>query len=201
MSLDFAFGLLLAYKYWLFLPIAILIGGPVLALLAGALTSLGYLEPTPTYIMLLVCDLVPDTAYYFIGHSMNRKTFAEKYGKKIGLHHGRLDFIEKLWKEHTFKSMIISKWSYGLSGPLLMSAGLVKMSFRKYLIYTFTITMAQYVLLYWLGYTYGASYKMMAGYVHYFELLIILMLAITMIVYTFITRFIKTRFQKAEHLS
>lgn len=198
MSFEFALSILMTYKYWMFLPIAVTIGGPILALVAGILTSLGYLHPLATYAMLLVCDVVPDTIYYYIGASMDRKKFVERYGKRIGLHHGSIDFIERLWRDHTVKSMMVSKWAYGLSGPLLMSAGLVNMPFKRYISYSFTITMAQYIVLYWLGFTYGSSYKLLVGSIHSMEYIVAGAIGLTIVGYFVFTRFMRRFFMREE---
>ncbi len=198
MDPDYILNVLIAYKYWMFIPMALVVGGPVVALLAGLMTSLGYLAIVPTYAMLILCDLIPDTAYYFIGRQIHMDTFLSRYGKRMGMDAAGLKHIDTLWKKHTFKSMAFSKWAYGFSTPLLMSAGLVRLSFRKYLIYTLSITMVQYIILFCLGYYSGAEYHVLINHVHNIQYLVAGIMVAFIVGYLGFSLFIKRRFLREQ---
>ncbi len=198
MTSAFILQILITYKYWMFVPLALLVGGPVVALLAGLLTALGYLEIIPTYLMLLLCDLIPDTIYYLLGSRTNARAFLEKYGHTIGLGPKSVSRIDTLWKKHTFKSMIVSKWAYGFSLPLLMSAGVVRLPFYRYLIYTLSITMAQYVILFAIGYYSGESYEVLIGRIHYVEYVVAGVLIAVIIGYAVFSFVLRRRFLRDQ---
>lgn len=203
MTPDIILHILITYKYWIFVPMALLVGGPVVALLAGLLTSLGYLEILPTYGMLILCDLIPDTIYYLLGRHTNAGFFVEKYGKKIGLGEHGLSHLETLWRKHTFKSMLFSKWAYGFSTPLLMSAGMAHLPFRRYLLYTVSITIGQYIVLFALGYSSGASSIVLINRIHNVQYVIAGILAVIIVGYIGFSLFMKRRFlrEQQEHPS
>jgi membrane protein DedA with SNARE-associated domain len=198
MNPDIALHIIIAYKYWMFVPLAFLVGGPVVALLSGLLTSLGYLDPLATYGMLLLCDLIPDTLYYMLGRHTNVKSFVTRFGKKIGMSDGNLAGIEHLWMKHTFKSMIFSKWAYGFSTALLMSAGMVKLPFRKYLTYTLSITIVQYIILFFIGFYFGASYKTLVHSIQYIEYIVAGALVLVIVGYFAFSLYVKRRFLRSQ---
>lgn len=198
MNPDIVLHIIIAYKYWMFVPLALMVGGPIVALLSGLLTSLGYLDILPTYGMLLLCDLIPDTIYYSLGRHTNIKSFLAHYGKRIGITEKSFSKIENLWKVHTFKSMLFSKWAYGFSMPLLMSAGLIHLPFKRYLTYTLSITMAQYVILFVIGYYFGSSYKVLVHSIHYIEYIIAGALIAIIVGYIAFSLYIKRSFLREQ---
>ncbi len=145
-------ALLLAYKYWLLLPLAV-VEGPAVALIAGFLVSMGVLELVPTLLILILGDIIPDLTLYWLGKTGHQTRLVKKLGN-------RLDAVEHFWHEHTFKSMLLSKWAFGLSPALLMSAGLARLPLRRYLPTALFIAASNYSVLCFLGYKFGDSYRM-----------------------------------------
>src|SRR3989344_1342849 len=122
MTLEALTALLLAYRYWILLPIAI-VEGPFLALVVGSLTSFGYFDPLLAYFVLICGDFIPDTVLYLTGRWGKRAALIEKYGHKIGLSPERFALIERLWRDHPKKAMIMSKLALGLSGAFFVFSG------------------------------------------------------------------------------
>ena len=63
--------------------------------------------------------------------------------------------LRHLWHTHTVKAMMITKFSYGLSTPLLITAGLVHVSFNKFWKLSALLAFMQYSVLVGLGYFFG----------------------------------------------
>lgn len=157
-------NLLIAYKYWLLFPLAAL-EGPVVALLAGFLVYLGYLSFLPAYLLLLLGDLIPDTVYYYLGRYGDQKQLLQKYGAKHDFIIKNFNLVDNLWRDHGRKTMFLSKLAYGLSTIFLISAGLVKMPFKKFFSYAFPITVFQYGVIMLAGYYLGHSYALAEKYI------------------------------------
>lgn len=198
MTPETVLGIIIAYKYWMFVPLALMVGGPMVALLSGLLTSLGYLEILPTYGMLILCDLIPDTIYYMLGRHTNLKSFLERFGKRIGITEKSFVKIEQLWRTHTFKAMLFSKWAYGFSMPLLMSAGLARLPFRRYVGFTLSITMAQYIVLFVIGFYFGSSYKVLIHSIQYFEYVVGALVSLVIVGYIAFSVYIKRTFLRSQ---
>ncbi|MEI6191347.1 MAG: hypothetical protein WCP24_03225 [bacterium] len=168
-------SLIITYRYFILFPIAC-VEGPFLALIVGFLVHLGYLELLPSFLIMIFGDLIPDSIYFYIGRKGSEKKLMEKYGARLKGVAGSFSILEKLWSEHPRKTMFFSKLAYGLSIPFLISAGLVKMPFKKFIIYTIPATLFQYGLLIIVGYYLGKSYVLVAQYVKYGYILIAIIL-------------------------
>ncbi|HEY4487505.1 MAG TPA: hypothetical protein VI483_01935 [Candidatus Paceibacterota bacterium] len=151
MTVESLIELLLAYRYWILFPIAV-IEGPFLALLVGSLSALGYFDPFLAYLVLISGDFVPDTILYLTGRWGKRAALIEKYGHRMGITADRFAVIERLWREHPKKTMVMSKLALGLSGPFLVSAGLSGLSPRLYYSVAIPITLIQYAVSLFVGY-------------------------------------------------
>ena len=195
-----ALQLLLTYKYWILFPLACF-EGPVVALLAGFLVSLGYLNPFISYIILVFGDIIPDGLYYLTGRYGDPKKFIEKYGKHLGLKHSTFEAIEDLWHTHGKKTMLFTKFAYGLSTPFLISAGLVRLPVRRFFLYTISISMTQYIVLLVVGFYLGNSYRTMADYIGYAEIFVAVLGVAVITIYYFLRKRLKeelTEFEKFQ---
>lgn len=175
LSPDTLFNLLLAYRYWLLLPLAC-VEGPLVALLAGVLISTGHLAWIPTFGIMILGDFIPDTLFYWIGRLGHRQKFIRK---KLGQ---QLSTIEKLWHEHTFKSVFIAKWTAGIAPALLMTAGLSRISLWRFLSHALPVTAVTYGTLIVVGYNFGSSLQFIN---HSFELMQLTIAIAVVVVFLF----------------
>jgi len=184
--------LLTKYGYYILFPLAA-IEGPIVSLAVGFLIYLGYFQFLPAYTLLLLGDLIPDTIYYYVGRFGNKRKIIEKYGSHLNL-------IEKLWQEHGKKTMFLSKLAYGLSIPFLISAGLVKMPFRRFIFYAFPVTLFQYGVIMMLGYFLGHSYQIAERYIQYAYVIVAVVFIIFIIIYVFIVKYARKQIKKMEQI-
>lgn len=170
--MEQALHLLLAYKYAILLPLA-LIEGPSVAIVAGVLVSLGYLNFSISYFILIGKDMFVDSVYYFLGRYGEKKNLVARYGHKVGLTEVRFQYFKKLWTNHFLKTMFFSKLAYGVGVPMLISAGLSSIAAKKFFFFAFVIALLQYAGLMALGVYFGDSYMRIASYVKGAEVLLI----------------------------
>jgi len=183
-------SLLANYGYFILFPLAAF-EGPFVSLAVGFLMYLGYFQFLPALAVLVLGDIVPDIIYYYIGRFGNGKKLIEKYGAHLNL-------IEKLWREHGKKTMFFSKIAYGLSTPLLISAGLVKMPLRRFISYTVPISITLYTVIIIIGYYLGSSYQLAAKYINYAEIIIAIFFVIFVAVYVFSAKYARRQIEKME---
>ena len=150
--------LLLQYKYALILPLAIL-EGPILMTFCGFLLKLGYFELVPLYITLMAGDLIGDTFWYFIGYYY-AKPFLSRFGKFFSITEDSLHRAETLFRKHQDMILFISKLTMGFGFALvtLITAGMAKISFRKYIAYNVVGQLIWTGILLGVGYTFGNFY-------------------------------------------
>ena len=190
-------SLILTYRYFILFPLACF-EGPILALVVGFLIHLGYFDIVPAFLLMCAGDFFPDSFYYYIGHFGSQKKFLEKYGSRFKLITDHFPVIEKLWHEHTFKTMFFSKIAYGLSTPLLISAGLAKVPFKKFISHAFFITFIEYGLIMSLGYYLGYSYVYAAKYINLVGYIIALAFIVLIAIYIMIQKYTRRQIEKLE---
>ena len=87
----------------------------------------------PAFIILLIGDIIPDSIFYYIGYHGGKTGMVKKYVLDNELFKDHLNVIEKLWQEHPKKTMFFGKLAYGMALPFLISAGVVKMPYKKFI--------------------------------------------------------------------
>ena len=192
-------SLILTYKYLILFPLAC-IEGPILALVVGFLTHLGKFDIIPAFLLMCAGDFFPDIFYYYIGHFGDQKNFLEKYGTRFKIIKNNFPTIEKLWFDHSYKMMFFSKLAYGLSTPLLISAGLAKMPFRRFVYQALLVTFFQYSIILTLGYYLGYSYAYAAEYIKLTGLILAVVLVVFIYVYIRIQKYAKKEIEKLEKM-
>ena len=155
--MDGVIGLIIQYKYLILFPLAA-VEGPAVSLVAGLLASMGYLELVPAFCMILMGDFLPDIGYYLIGRHARSRPFFDRFTTERAFVAKHLPVLETLWHEHGRKTMVISKLAYGLSTPLLMSAGFTNMPANRYVAYVLPISLLKCMVIMGLGYALVQSY-------------------------------------------
>jgi len=186
-------ALLTAYRYWILFPLAF-IEGPVISLIAGLFVAQGTLSPLPTYAILCLGDIIPDMLYFGIGRLSHSVRFLSYFVRRFGFSGERLIAVEHLWQRHTFKSVLIAKWAYGLSTPLLMTAGLARLSTKKFILHIIPIVLTQYAILLVVGYYFGSSYQVINTYIQDAGWFIAIAVVIFIILYFYASRYAKRLF-------
>ena len=182
--MEHVFDLLVTYRYWLLIPFSIL-EGPIVSVIAGVLVKLGYFTFVLAYIVLIIGDIISDIIHYYMGHWGNR-IFLEKYVSKLSVLGKNIDAITHLWVVHPKKMMFLSKLAYGISGPLVVSSALAKMTLGRFLSYTIPISLFQHVLFLAIGYGLGYSYSFASEYITYGGMFIAVIAVILIAVYIYV---------------
>jgi membrane protein DedA with SNARE-associated domain len=149
--------LLIEYRYWILVPLAI-IEGPIVALVSGTLASLGYFNLYALALFFFVRDMAMDGLYYYAGYFGSRTKFAQKMLRKIKVQHSQMEAVRTLWEEHPARTMFLGKFSYGIAQAFIVVAGTVKMNLRKFFGYGALAALAQYITLLLLGYFFGNAF-------------------------------------------
>ncbi len=197
MDMNGILQFLITYKYIALFPVAFF-EGPIVALVAGFLIHQGYLNPVLAYIIMILGDLIPDTIYYYAGRYGNNNRFVKNTGAKLGIKGDDTGVVEKMWKNHPFKTMFLSKLAYGLSTPFLISAGLVKMPLKKFVSLTLPITLFQYGVILIIGYLLGNSFDYASKYIKYAGFIIAGIIIILIILYISFTKYAAYQVKKLE---
>ncbi len=149
------------YRYVLAFFLAI-VEGPMVMVASGILLRLRFFYFLPIYLCLMLGDFVADLAWYGVGYYGGRG-FVERFGKYFSLTPEVLEKIEHFFKKHQDKILFISKITMGFGFALatLVTAGLVRINFKKYALFNFLGGFIWTGILVGLGYFFGNLYALL----------------------------------------
>ncbi len=164
-SADHILLLLTQYRYAVIFPIAV-IEGPMVMIASGLLVSLGTLYFWTAYPLLVLADLVGDTMYYLIGYWSNI-AFFRRLRHFLGMNEQRLETLEKHFLRHDWKILLFGK-TQPIGGVMLVAAGVIRMSYARFIWYNFLGTAPKTLLFIAIGYFFGYSYASAGTYLSEF---------------------------------
>ena len=105
--------------------------------LAGVLSSQGHLDPWFAFLACLVGALLGDSVMYAIGYHFGHGLAMRhpKISKLIGAQ--REASFEQAVERHMFKVMALARFMVGVRGPVYLSAGVMRVPFRRFILYDF----------------------------------------------------------------
>ncbi len=129
--------LALMHPYMVYLVIAFFActEGPIVSMLGGLLLRLGYISFIPLYLTVMMGDLVGDSIWYFVGYKYGHQ-FIKRFGKYVSVSETEVEKVTKIFHHHKNRILIFSKITngLGLSCAILLTAGMVRIRFWKFLI-------------------------------------------------------------------
>jgi membrane protein DedA with SNARE-associated domain len=146
---------LLNYRYLILFPL-IVIEGPITVVTAGVLASVGLLNFFIVYFVAIVGDLVGDSLYYAAGR-FGRKRL-DRWGRFIGLPKERLEKMEVHFNAHGGKTLIAGKLSHAIGAIVLVTAGIARVPFKKFIFYNLWATLPKSLVLLLIGYYFGNTF-------------------------------------------
>lgn len=177
--MEYFYTLLLTYKYAILLPISI-IEGPIIIVIASFLASQGLMNVFIVYGIAIVGNLIGDSVYYSIGR-LGRHTFIAKYGKYIGITDARVRATEEHYKNHLLKTILISKLLNAGIEVFLVTAGIAKVDFKKFIGGILLVEIPKNILIVAVGYYFGKSYVLIGKYLHDYFLAVMALLVVAII--------------------
>ncbi len=188
-------SLLQYYKYPIIFPLATF-EGPVVSLAVGFLVRVGVFKFLLAYLVMITGDIIPDSLFYFIGYYGNEAKVAKKYLSKSKFFSNHFPAVERLWLEHPVKIMFFGKLAYGMALPFLITAGMTKIPYKRFIKIAFPITLLQYFVLMVVGYYLGSLYGGATKYVEWFYFVFALVVVVFMLVY--LVKFARRNIAKIE---
>ncbi|MBU6426886.1 DedA family protein [Patescibacteria group bacterium] len=136
-----------------------IVEGPVISMIGGVLVRLGYFDFIPMYAVLMVSDAVADMGWYWIGLRYGH-AFIKRFGKYFSITEQGVEKVTKIFHRYKHHILIFSKITngFGLALVTLMTAGMVRIPFWKYvglnMIGQFVWTGVLMAIGYYLGHLY-----------------------------------------------
>jgi len=174
------FEFLSQYGYWIMLPLMI-VEGPAATLVAAVLASLGAFNIWVVFILSVIGDIIGDIVLYGFGHYSN-VPFIHKFKDRIGITEVRIQKIEEKFNQSGEKIIFFVKATTGLKAITFVAAGVARMQFKKFVIYTTLGGIVWSGLLSALGYLYGYLWQEIAQYIKWVGILIATIIVLTILI-------------------
>ncbi len=189
--MDYAFSLLLTYKYFILIPLAV-VEGPIITVIAGFLITLGYMNIFLVYLIVIIGDLAGDTFFYSLGRW--GKNFVYEYGHYIGINTEKLEKAKKSFTNKETKTIILSKLFHGIGVVGLVATGILDFPYLKYIKISTPISIIQTTVFIFIGIIFGHSYLKIAQYFDLYastiSIVVIILFILTIIYKVFNLKFL-----------
>ena len=138
---------------------AALIEGPTIMMSSGLLVRLGYLSLLPVYFCLVFGDLTGDILWYGVGYFFGHR-FIRRLGHYFGITEEHVATVTRIFHRHKKPILFVSKITagFGFSLATLISAGIVRIPLRSFVIFNFLGELVWTGMLMSVGYFFGNAY-------------------------------------------
>ncbi len=143
---------------YIFAFLGALTEGTNIMLLGGFLYKLGLFKFWNILSILFIGYIINGYAWYAIGYFGGRKII-DKWGPRLFLTKERMQKLEDYFQKHTVKALIITRVTYGVSGWVFIMAGIFKTKLRKFSWCNFIAAIIWVLVMFIIGYSFGASYE------------------------------------------
>lgn len=175
---------------YLMILAADIIGGPIFISAAAFAAALGYLNIYIIFSLAFFGEMAVDIALYLIGYA-SRASVVEKFGHYFGLTNERIARLEKLVHEHSWKALLVIKYSPVIPFPGFVITGAAKLSFKKFFYILSALSLPKAVFFTVIGYFFGRAYDRLAGYFYYGQYLIAVAAILLVAVNYLFSKFLK----------
>lgn len=172
---------LLHYKYFVLFPVMV-VEGPMITVIAGFLSSLGYLNIFVVYVVVVIGDLVGDSIYY-AGGRWGRKRFVRRWGRYVGIRMERIMQLQEYFAKHKAKTLIVAKLSHAIGAPVLVAAGVANVPYWQFVGINFLAALPKSLVLLLIGFYFGKGYAKISEYLDYTALGTVALAALLIMLY------------------
>lgn len=177
---------LIHYRYFVLFPIVV-VEGPIVTVIAGFLSSLGYLNVFVAYGVVVLGDLAGDSIYYAAGR-WGKEGFLKRWGRFIGITMERIKQLQEYFAKHKGKTLILGKLSYGVGAPVLVAAGVADVPYCEFVGFNFIATLPKCLVLLLIGYYGGQGFTKISRYLDYTALGMLALAVLFTVVYLMMKR-------------
>lgn len=175
---------------YLIIFVAIIIGGPIFIAAAAFAAALGYLDVYVIFSLAFFGEMAVDAAFYFVGR-ISRARVVERFGHYFGLTGERILRLEKMVCQHSWKTLLIIKYSPIISMPGFVITGAAKLRFKKFFYILFSLSLPKAIFFTLLGYFFGQAYDSFAKYFYYSQYLIVAVVIFFVVINYLFVRLVK----------
>lgn len=155
--------------------------GPVVTLLAAMMASLGAFNVWIVFLLSIAGDMIGDVLLYAAGYKYGIG-FVRGFGRYMGITENLVNRMKKYFVRHGGKTIFAVKSTTGLCWATFVTAGIVKMDFKKFIKNSIYGGIVWSGFLVFMGYFYGYLWREIRDYIKYIGWIIFIVAIITFIV-------------------
>lgn len=173
--------------------------GPMLSVLCGILIRAGLFDFWPVYLALMFGDLIGDVIWYQIGKHLGHR-FIARFGKYFNITEEKVVKATEIFHKHKNRILLISKITngFGLALVTLVTAGMVRIPFRRYIALNAMGQLVWTGILLTAGYFFGNFYAQMEKFIGRANAVIIAVVAAVAIFYLY--KYVRATILQRTHL-
>ena len=180
---------------YLIIFVAIIIGGPIFISAAAFAAALGYLNIYIIFSLAFFGEMAVDWALYLIGR-ISRVSVVERFGHHFGLTGQRILKLEKMVCEHSWKTLLVIKYSPIMPVPGFIATGAAQLPFKNFFYILFVLSLPKAIFFTVAGYYFGRAYDSFAKYFYYGQYLMVAVVILFIIFNYLLTKLSKRIFRK-----
>jgi len=141
-------------------------------------------------IMAMMVGLIGGLVGASIGYLIARyggRPLVERYGRYVGVRHHEVERADSWFQRHGDGAVFLGRLLPGIRTYISLPAGIADMPFGRFIGFSFLGALPWTVLFTYLGFIFGARWKHLGGWTHYF-LAVVLLLLIVWVVLRFAKR-------------
>ena len=161
--------LVASYRYWAIFPIAVF-EAPVMSIVIGFFAATGFLNVYWAFGVVALGDFVGDTVLYVVGRWF--RPFFERIGMHLNFSAERQRRVFAYFAKQDRRAIVISKLVHGVGFTGLITAGSIRVPFRRFILTCIVVTVAQSAVLTVVGMLSGHAYQSFAHFLGYFDIVV-----------------------------
>ena len=142
----------------------------VIVILAGIASFEGTLNPWLALVCCLLGAIVGDCVMYWIGRHFGQKLLHGRSWYTRLLHAEREKTVERMIEKHGLKVFFVARFLVGLRSPVYMTAGILRVPFRRFLLIDLFSATVVVTLFFGLSYAFAAKILEWFKWIHQVEM-------------------------------
>lgn len=115
---------------YVLLILLVVLEGPTATLLGAAAAAAGLLKPAGVFLAATIGNLTADTLWYSVGY-LGKPGWFSRF-QRFGLRPRLIEYLQRNMMDHTIKILLLAKFSLSFMIPTLITAGLLRIPWRRW---------------------------------------------------------------------
>lgn len=144
--------------------LGMMIEGDIFLFTTGFLVNRGYFAIDLAFLAVFLGTLIGDNLWYVLGELINENSVFGRFVSRL------TKPFDKHLRGRTFRTILITKFAYGVHRPTLIRAGMLRLPFKKFIEGDIIAIVLWIFLVGGLGYLSSVSFILIKHYLRYTEL-------------------------------